>query len=152
MDSTLAAAQPVSCYAHLDVDATSDCERCDRKLCDVCAFETAAGKLCADCMTEGAGPSGAHRTLRYSVISIACASLGVVALGILFLGLQGLVGLSAGFLGVTAFLSFGVGFVCALSARDHARRTGSPLALIGLIGNGALLALYLVLCFIGASR
>jgi len=152
MESTLSAAQPVSFYAHLDVDGINECQRCDRRLCDVCAFETAAGKLCVDCMTEGAGPSSAQRTLRYSVVSIVCATLGVVALGILFLGLKDLVGLSAGFLGVMAFVSFAIGFICALSGRDHARRTGSPLALIGLIGNGALLAFYIVLCFIGASR
>src|SRR5437588_5177632 len=100
MDATLAAAQPVSCYAHLDVAAANDCERCARHLCEVCAFETAAGKLCVDCMTGGAGPSGARKTFRYSVLSLVCASAGVVALGLIFLGVHDLVGLGAGFLGV----------------------------------------------------
>ena len=62
MDTTFAA-EPVSCYAHLDVASTVECARCGRHLCDVCAFETAAGKFCVDCMTGGAGQSGARKTL-----------------------------------------------------------------------------------------
>src|SRR5437764_12036748 len=145
MDTTFAA-EPVSCYAHLDVASTVECARCDRHLCDVCAFESAAGKLCVDCMTEGAGHSGERKTIGYSVAALVCASLGVVTLGIPFFGLQDVVGLGLGFLGVAAFLCFGGGLAFAVSGRDHGRRTGSPLALIGMIANGTLLALYVVLC------
>src|SRR5436305_15300339 len=92
MDTTFAA-EPVSCYAHLDVASTVECARCDRHLCDVCAFESAASKLSVDCMTEGAGHSGDRKTIGYSVAALVRASLGVVTLGIPFFGLHDLVAL-----------------------------------------------------------
>ena len=139
------------CYGHPDVVTGFTCEgSCGRGICDTCSFVTAAGRFCPECMLAGTGGQKRRSPVGYAIGSIACAALGVCTLAGIFLGAAGKE--AAGLLGVVAMLSPLVGLALGLVGRDYARRTGSPLSLIGIIGSSLTLGLYLILVVIGLSR
>lgn len=144
--TTALAAAPQTCRDHPDVAASGACSACGRQLCDVCSFEVGYSRLCPDCAT--AGPSAEERS---KVLSGGLLSIGLVVLS--FLALGGV--MAAGVAGVelsgvadrvvtTAMLLTGVGGLAAgISSREGARRTGSVLPVIGIVGSAVLLVVLL---------
>jgi len=56
---------------------------------------------------------------------------------------------AAGLFGGSLYGSSLVGISLALIGRERSRHTGSPLAVIGIVGNGLALALMLIMSFFG---
>jgi len=162
-------AQNISrCYAHPAVAAVGACERCSRPLCNTCAFSYSARaegsrddslvkrvlRFCPDCMLAGAGQAK-RGSLAYAVGSVGCLLASVV----LFVGgfaMQrlGTIDLThdkvaGGLFGGLLYASSLGGISLALIGRERSRHTGSPLALIGIVGNGLALALMVIMSFFG---
>jgi hypothetical protein len=155
-----------TCYAHPAVAAVGPCERCGRSLCDTCAFSyTGRGegsrddsfvrsvlRFCPDCMLAGAGQAK-RGSLAYAMGSVGCLfGLVVVFVGGFALQGMGTVDLvhdkfAAGLYGASLYIFSLVGVSLGLIGRERSRLSGSPLALIGVIGNGLALALLLLMSF-----
>jgi hypothetical protein len=149
MDAALSA-QPRTCYAHPDVPHTGRCDRCERPICETCAFNTAAGRLCPECMVSGAAPDQGRKSATLSVVSLVCAAGFVLCL----LMMLGFVGSQAarGLAGTASIFLVLTGITTALLGRDYGRRTGSPISLIAVIANGVLFGIYVLLIVIGLTR
>ncbi|MBI5546639.1 MAG: B-box zinc finger protein [Deltaproteobacteria bacterium] len=144
-----------SCYAHLQSPSKGYCFQCNRPVCETCAFTIPMGWMCPDCMTSGASPQERRSNLGYAVGSLLLAVLGiallVAAMASSFLFTPEEAETFAKVVGILALGSVLGGITLGLIGREHAKRTGSPLALIGVIANGALLAVYGVLTIVGLS-
>jgi hypothetical protein len=152
----MAHGKPLFCYSHREVQTTLRCEACGRGVCRVCAFETVSGSFCPDCMSSGPRGRNPGASAKYAGGSVALAALGCLLLIAMLAGATALSGTQGeGLAMVLSLPTIGCmvgGLALGLIGRDHARRTGSPLALIGAIANGVLLAAYLLLVLIGTAR
>jgi hypothetical protein len=115
-------------------------------MCETCAFATAAGRLCPDCMTQGS-PGQRRASVMQSVVSLLCAA-GVVLCVIVLVGIVGDASNRASASPLAMVLLF-VGMTTGLLGRDHGRKTGSPLSLIAVIANSVLLGIYGLLIVVG---
>jgi hypothetical protein len=141
----IATAARKTCYAHPDVPHTGRCDRCERPICETCAFSTAAGRLCPECMVGGNTVEQRRSSATFSIVGLVCAAGVVLCLAsVLFAGSADVftVGMVASLVGITT----------SLVGRDFGRRTGSPLSLISVIANAVLLGIYGLLIVIGLVR
>jgi len=143
------------CYGHPDVPTGWLCSTCARPICETCTFDTAAGRICPDCITAGPSAQQRRSSAGYAFGSLASAAGGVsVFIAFMLMAAQG--DNDQRLLNLVGYVALGLmltGLALGLVGREHSRRTGSPLALIGAIANGLLLALYLILMIVGlASR
>jgi hypothetical protein len=141
------------CHAHSSVEAPLGCDHCSRPTCQTCVFLTEKGRFCPDCMSVGPAAGPKRSSLALALGSMAAAGAAVLALiGLLLLSGKGRSDQGTVTLLETATSAFSLtGLTLGLMGRDAARRTGSPLPLMGIIGNGLTFALYLTLSFIALA-
>lgn len=144
------------CVGHPDVVAVGRCDRCGRAICRLCSFTVGLRELCPNCIASGADPDlqkrAASRAL-WSVLLAVVTALGFVAL--MAIGAAGVDEKSsdalAGVLGMVILGCGLAGLTLGLIGREHGRRTGSPLAIIGTIANAVMLAVFAVMCVVGLA-
>lgn len=146
-----------ACINHPANPGPHTCVRCQRRICSVCEFQTAAGSLCPECMSAGPTPEEKSASLAKAVWSVVLAVVGMGALVALMLmaartsekSLQAMYGV------VIYFVSFSAaagGLGLGLVSRDEARATGSPLPVVAIIANGILLGLIVLLVLVGVFQ
>jgi len=154
-----------SCYAHPASPPVGECRRCDRAICTTCAFEgvgdggpfSGPTYFCADCMLAGPTAEQQRGAFVFGLGSIACFGLTVFLLGasILAVAAELVPAPREEFLwGVVGVVKFGLvltGISLGLIGREKGRRGGALLALLGLIGNSALLLLLLGFAIAGSA-
>lgn len=145
-----------TCLNHPSIRADLYCMRCDRPICQVCAFEVGLRTFCPDCMLAGDTPEQKKASFNYGIGSVLLAVLSVA----LLIGMFGAYAameskqaeIMANGLGLLVIASLLGGLTLGLVGRDQARRTGSPLATLGMVSNGVILAVYLGLMILGLSK
>ncbi|HET9450294.1 MAG TPA: hypothetical protein VFO83_05405 [Aggregicoccus sp.] len=144
-----------TCRTHPATSVASFCTACGGPFCAVCLFTTPQGPLCPECAMRPPTQAGSSRLLLRSLLSLLGAVVGTGTLFAMFLwqalsGTEMPEGVSS-LLGILALVSTVGGLSMGLLARDAARGRRSPLALVGLISNGILLALYVTLAVVGIA-
>lgn len=144
-----------ACRDHPEVAATGACHRCGRLLCEVCAFDLAGRRFCPDCVMVGPSVDERLKVLSGGLLSLGLAVLGFV--GVVAIMVAGAAGVliegAVDQIVTSAMVVAGAGGLAAgLSSREGARRTGSVLPIIGIVGNALLIAILLVFIFIAMSR
>jgi hypothetical protein len=138
------------CGQHAANASVARCVRCDRPVCHVCVFTFGSGTYCPECLAAGPSREETSGILSKGVLSIVLAVLGAGITAVFFVGGAerfgdgGMMILSYPWIASTIG-----GAALALIARDGARRRGSVLPTIGLVANGMLIAIQLVLTIIG---
>jgi hypothetical protein len=144
----------ITCRNHPATSVASFCTACVGPFCPVCLFSTPQGPLCPECAMRPAGQAGRSPLLR-GLLSLAGAVVGTFSLFMMMFWevLNGAAmheGLSS-LLSIAALVCTVGGLGVGLIARDEARGRRSPLALVGVISNGVLLALFVTLAIVGIS-
>jgi hypothetical protein len=142
-------AVPVVCHGHQDLPTNTFCGGCGRPTCDTCAFRSGASRYCFDCMSAGATGGGGKSALLYSAVSIGFGMLAAICTSVALF--HGASPEYAGALGAGMMIFPLAGLATGFIGRDYSRRTGSPLALIGVIANSALFAVFFVMWIIGIT-
>jgi hypothetical protein len=148
-----------TCINHPASPAPHTCVRCQRTICSVCEFQTAAGSFCPECMSAGPSPEEKSASLAKAVWAVVLAVVGMVILviGMMIAGASSrmqksyqmqdqMLNTAVFFL---AFLAALGGLALGLVSRDEARATGSPLPVVAIIANGILLGLFVLLSLVG---
>jgi hypothetical protein len=143
------------CVNHPENEARFRCRQCRAAICDVCAFPTHMGKYCPKCMSKGTSPESLAKSRRLAVTSIVMAGVSFFIMFIAFVvvatagpgeeeAMMALSGLCFWGAVIAAIIGLATGF----TSRDKARKT-SGLALAGIITNGVLIGLFVLLFLVG---
>lgn len=142
------------CVSHPAVAAVCSCDQCGNSICRLCAFSVGRRELCPSCIASGGDPDVHKRAAQHARWAIVLAAIS--SLGFLSVFTMGAAGVSDGseqvldgLIGMIMVFCPLAGITFALMGREHARRTGSPLATIGVVANAVLLGLAGVLSVIG---
>jgi hypothetical protein len=148
IDEAVLVAPP--CGQHAANASVARCVRCERPLCHVCVFTFGSATYCPDCLIAGPSREETSGVLSKGVLSILLAVFGAGITAVFFVGGAQRFGKEvATVLSYPWIASTIGGAALALIARDGARRRGSVLPTVGLVANGILIVIQLVLTIIG---